>query len=87
LTKTAGPPQTLLGQHVRIPQDKPVDHITNARLHGTFRQGDLRWSKEKYKIAWVYLNPEQPPLYAVENLNGELLENVCFIKGELMLVN
>ena len=60
--------------------------ITNKRLHGTFRQGDLRWSKEKYKVAWVYLNPQQPPLYAVENMEGKLLENVCFIKSELKLL-
>ncbi len=75
---TGGPPQTLLniGQEVRIPMDNPIDHITNKRLHGTFRQGDLRWSKQKYKVAWVYLNPEQPPLYAVEDLESNLLKNV-----------
>ena len=46
---TGGPPQTLLniGQEVRIPIDKPIDHISNNRLMGSFRQGDLRWSKKQ----------------------------------------
>jgi hypothetical protein len=85
---TGGPPQALLniGQEVRIPQDKPIDQITNARLMGNFRQGDLRWSKDKYKIAWVYLNPNQPPLYTVEDSTGTVLKNVAFVKSNLLLV-
>jgi hypothetical protein len=46
---TGGPPQTLLniGQEVRIPIDNPIDHNSNKRLMGSFRQGDLRWSKKQ----------------------------------------
>ena len=55
-----------VGQKVRYLLDKPIDHTTKKRLHGTFRQGDVRWSKPE-TIEELKLIPAQLPLYKITN--------------------
>ena len=54
-----------VGTQVRVLLDHPVAIASNERLHGHFRHGDIRWSREIKPITWVTLKPDQPPLYRV----------------------
>jgi hypothetical protein len=53
------------GTKVRYELDKPIDYISNKKLTGTFRQGDVRWSKPTI-IQKIKLIPNQLPLYKVK---------------------
>jgi hypothetical protein len=65
--------------HVRLQQ--PKDALTDKRLHGNFRNSDLRWEKELTEIVNVLLLPGQPNMrYMVKKYN-----NVSFIRKELLL--
>ncbi|HEY9705372.1 MAG TPA: transposase family protein [Allocoleopsis sp.] len=54
-----------VGDNVRTQLDKPIDHTTGKRLTGSFRQGDVRWSKPT-TIEQLKLIPNQVPLYKVK---------------------
>ena len=69
-----------VGQKVRYLLDKPIDYTTNKRLHGTFRQGDVRWSKP-VTIEEVKLIPSQLPLYKVATRTN------WFTKDQLQVIN
>ena len=53
-----------VGTTVRYLLDKPRDMLTNKKLIGTFRHGDIRWSKP-VKIEELIIQPMQIPLYLV----------------------
>ena len=53
------------GTKVRVQLDYPIDVAKNKKLHGTFRAGDIRWSKDVKEIEWNVLQPDQPPMYKV----------------------
>lgn len=55
------------GDHVRILLDHPIEVYNKKRLTGGFRAGDIRWTKEIYKILNVLLRPGFPPMYLVNN--------------------
>jgi hypothetical protein len=50
---------------VRVKLMHPVDHLTGKRLHGNFRNGDIRWSKQVHNQK-LFLNPLQPPMYGID---------------------
>lgn len=56
-----------IGTKVRVKLEKPKDYLSGQRLTGTFRSGDVRWSKETHTITHVMLNPDSPPLYQIDN--------------------
>ena len=39
------------------------------KLHGKFRAGDVRWSKQVHTITDYFLRPGQPPMYQIDNRN------------------
>ena len=55
-----------IGQKVRLLLDKPINATNNARLHGTFRSGDIRFTPKTYKITEVLLKPGFPPGYLTD---------------------
>jgi hypothetical protein len=69
-----------VGQKVRYLLDKPQDYITNKKLIGGFRQGDVKYSKA-VKIEELKLIPNQLPLYKVENRDN------WFTKDQLQPIN
>jgi hypothetical protein len=69
------------GTMVRVQLDNPVDTTDNRRLHGKFRVGDIRWSREVRPVTQIYLRPDQPPMYKVGD-NG----NVAYTKNQLQIV-
>lgn len=68
--------------HVRLQQ--PRDHMaeTNNRLHGTFRNGDLRYNQTCTEIINVIILPKQPVRYMVKGLT-----TTSFIRKELLLAD
>ena len=71
-----------VGTNVRVQLDNPQHHFTGRRLHGGFREGDIRWTKTVNPITQIYLRPDQPPMYKVGE-NG----NVAYTKNQLQLVH
>jgi len=64
-----------VGDLVRYQLDKPVDVVSEKRLKGKFRSGDIRWSMKPVKIIYLNLNPDQPPMYKLEGLNALYTRN------------
>jgi hypothetical protein len=54
-----------IGTKVRVKLDNPVD-FENNKLHGKFRAGDIRWSREIHKITDFYLRPGYPVMYQLD---------------------
>jgi hypothetical protein len=69
------------GTPVRIQLDNPVDAVKTKRLHGNFRIGDIRWENVIRKITRIYLRPDFPPMYEVDN-DG----NVAYTRNQLQVV-
>lgn len=70
---------------VKILLSHPINYVDGGKLHGKFRAGDIRWSKEIYTIEDVHLNPNQPVIYTVKDSKGSVLK-VGFVKDHLLLV-
>lgn len=70
------------GTPVRIQLDNPIDYTDEKRLHGKFRAGDIRWSKDIGKITRFYLRPDQPVMYEVDNNN-----KVAYTKYQLQVIS
>ena len=70
-----------IGTKVRILLDNPIDYVKEKRLHGKFRTGDIRWTKNIGTITRIFLRPNQPVMYQIDNNN-----NVAYTKYQLQLV-
>ena len=70
-----------IGTMVRVILEEPRD-VTNKKLHGTFRAGDVRWEKEPRKIIQYSLRPSQPPMYIIEGI-----KNVAYTRNQLQVVD
>lgn len=70
-----------IGQKVRILLDYPINNTNHARLNGTFRSTDIRWSPEVYTITELLLKPGFPPMYLTSK--GDL---VARTKNQLAIV-
>ncbi len=69
------------GTSVRIKLDKPVNHLTNRREHGGFRQGDVRWSIKPTTILRLQLIPGQPVLYKVKG------KKALYTRNQIQIIN
>ena len=78
--------QTLLqmGDRVRVQLDEPRD-IDGNKLHGKFRDSDIRFGTNIYKIIDIHLTPHQPPLYII-NKPLKANQHVTYTKNQLQLV-
>ena len=56
------------GDKVRLALNRPLNVVNNKRLHGNFRAGDIRWTKEIHTIEKVEYLPNQVTLYYVSNI-------------------
>ena len=56
-----------IGDNVRVKLDYPINVVTGKALDTSFRETDIRFSKDIYKIKDVVLQPNQPPLYELNN--------------------
>jgi hypothetical protein len=69
------------GTKVRVALDYPISAGTGEKLHGKFRAGDIRWSKEIHTIDKVILTPNQPISYLVSDIH-----NAIYLRNQLQLV-
>jgi hypothetical protein len=72
------------GDMVRVALDYPKSASDNKRLHGTFRAGDLRWSRTPHEIEQVNIKPGYPPLYKIDgykavNYTRQQIQPVHFV--------
>ena len=70
------------GTKVRVMLDKPKDYLTNKKLSGRFRSGDIRWSPQVYTIEQFVLSPDEPPMYRIKGI-----DNALYTKGQLQVVS
>lgn len=75
-----------IGSQVHTQLDKPIGYIRGDRLHGKFRQGDIRWDKQVKTVSDIYLRPGQPPMYQVQVPNKPPNTNVAYTKAQLQVV-
>ena len=69
-----------IGTPVRVILDEPRD-IQGSKLHGTFRKGDLRWSKEEHTIEQLSIRPSEPIMYLVSGI-----KNAAYTKNQLQII-
>ena len=69
------------GSKVRVKLDYPISLIGEARLHGTFRTSDIRWSKEIYPVTNIIFKPGYPVMYQVGD------EDFTRSRNELQIVD
>lgn len=70
-----------IGTRVRVQLEKPVDNVDGKRLVGSFRTGDIRWSKSVDEITRFFIRPDQPIMYQVDNK-----KNVAYTRYQLQMV-
>lgn len=68
------------GTPVRIQLDNPISSHDGSHLHGKFRAGDIRFQNKIRHVTQLYLRPNQPPMYKVDDLD------VAFTKKQLQIV-
>jgi hypothetical protein len=68
------------GTEVRVTLNYPVDVAYGERQSGSFRAGDIRWSRTVHTIEWIVLHPNNPPLYKVSG------ENVLRTRQQLQVI-
>lgn len=71
-----------MGDKVRVMLDVPEGYLEGNKLHGKFRNGDIRWSKDVKTVKYIFLIPNQPPMYKLDGV-----PNVLYTKNQLQLVN
>ena len=76
----------LPGTLVRVALDGPIDMLTKKPLHGDFRKSDIRWNPNARKIANLLLHPGQPPLYTLEDSDGEEDDRAAYTRNRLQIV-
>lgn len=74
------------GQKVRVALEAPVDVATGKKLHGKFRDTDIRWELQPKIIKEVILQPGQPPLYLVSDKDGNTDRKQAYTKSQLLPV-
>ena len=68
------------GTKVRVVLDAPHE-LTGKKLHGKFRETDIRWEREPTTITQQILTPGQPPLYLTERY-----PHTPYIREDLQIV-
>lgn len=74
------------GTAVRVALDFPRDVATGKRLHGKFRDSDIRWEIKSRTIMSTIIQPGQPPMYLVSDDNGETDHSAAYTKNQLQVV-
>ena len=70
-----------VGTPVRIQLDNPIDYVEGKSLHGKFRTGYIRRTTQIHYITQMYLRPNQPVMYQVDDNT-----KVTYTKYQLQVV-
>lgn len=75
-----------LHSEVRHILDYPID-ANDKRIGNVFRAGDIRWSKTPQKVEKIILEPDLPPLYQLNKIGSNEIDNrVAYTKNQLQFV-
>lgn len=74
-----------IGQKVRVQLEEPVDVAGNKKLHGKFRDSDIRFTTQVYKIIDIHIDPHQPVLYTI-NKPVKAHQFVAYTRNQLQVV-
>ena len=72
----------MIGDKVRVALDEPRSVAGNEKLHGGFRESDIRWEVKPTQINNILIHEKQPILYTIDGHN-----NVGYTRERLQLVN
>lgn len=76
-----------VGDKVRKILDYPITAHDDKKIIGKFRAGDIRFSKDIFKIKHIILNPSMPPLYMINKSNTEDIDSsVAYTRNQLLKV-
>ena len=71
---------------VRAVLDYPID-ANDKRIGNVFRGGDIRWSKTPQKVENIILEPDLPPLYQLNKIGSDKIDNrVAYTKNQLQFI-
>ena len=76
-----------IGDTVHKILDYPIRANDDKRVGSVFRSGDIRFSKDKFKIIHIILNPKMPVLYMLNKLNepNKIDSSVAYTRSQLLL--
>jgi transposase InsO family protein len=76
-----------IGDSVHKILDYPIRANDDKRVGSTFRSGDIRWSKDKFKIIHFILNPKTPVMYMLNKLDkpDKIDSSVAYTRSQLLL--
>ena len=76
-----------IGDSVHKILDYPIRAHDEKRVGNSFRSGDIRFSKDKFKIMHIILNPKIPVLYMINKLNepDKIDGSVAYTRSQLLL--
>jgi len=76
-----------IGDSVHKILDYPIRANDDKRVGSTFRGGDIRWSKDKFKIMKIILNPKMPVMYMLNKSDkpNKIDASVAYTRNQLLL--
>ena len=76
-----------IGNLVHKILDYPIRANDDKRVGSTFRSGDIRWTKDKFKIMHIILNPKMPVMYMLNKLDkpDKIDGSVAYTRSQLLL--
>ena len=74
------------GTKVRVALDAPKSVTSGKKLFGKFRSTDVRWNTEPNIIKEVIVQPSKPPLYLVNDENGDVDHRQAYTRNQLQIV-
>ena len=74
------------GTKVRAILDAPKDFVDGKRLHGKFREGDIRFDLKPRTIVKTLIAPGTTPMYCLDDKNGDPDNRVLYTKNQLQVI-
>ena len=76
-----------IGDSVHKILDYPIRANDDKRVGSNFRTGDIRWTKDKFKIIHIILNPKTPVMYMLNKLDkpDKIDSSVAYTRSQLLL--
>lgn len=77
------------GMTVRVALDAPIDVVSGRKLHGKFRDSDIKWSLQPRTIMQVIVQPNSPPMYLLDDPKNKdkTDHSAAYTKNQLMVVD
>lgn len=74
------------GTKVRAMLDAPVNVHDNKKLHGRFRETDIRFAIKPRTVMKSLVAPGNPPMYLLDKANGEPDYQTAYTKNQLQII-